>query len=141
MRRRERTEILIQGSEDIAKEFAKEIAMKYKVTVIQKPESALVLLKTRETAKKSLFYLGEMLVTECTVQIKDSIGIGIVKGQREELAHSLAIIDAAYEADLGETRSWSHVLENEKKNIQKNLQELNRSILKTKVNFETMDVQ
>jgi len=82
-----------------------------------------------------------MLVTECTVQIKDSIGIGIVKGQREELAHSLAIIDAAYEADLGETRLWSHVLENEKKNIQKNLQELNRSILRTKVNFETMDVQ
>ncbi|MDQ7863088.1 hypothetical protein RCO48_24800 [Peribacillus frigoritolerans] len=54
MRRRERTEILIQGSEDIAKEFAKEIAMKYKVTIIQKPESALVLLKTRENGKKEL---------------------------------------------------------------------------------------
>lgn len=63
-----------------------------------------------------------------------------IKGHREELAHSLAIIDAAYQADLGETRVWTHVLENEKKNKQKNLQELNRSILKTKVNFETMDV-
>ncbi|MFI8496292.1 phosphonate C-P lyase system protein PhnG [Peribacillus butanolivorans] len=141
MRRKERTEILIQGTADIAKDFAKEIEMKYKVNVIQKPESALVLLKARETAKKSLFYLGELLVTECTVQIQDSIGIGIVKGHREELAHCLAIIDAAYQADLVETRLWSHVLENEKKNIQKNLQELNQSILKTKVNFETMDVQ
>ncbi|KON70548.1 phosphonate C-P lyase system protein PhnG [Peribacillus butanolivorans] len=141
MRRKERTEILIQGTADIAKDFAKEIEMRYKVNVIQKPESALVLLKARETAKKSLFYLGELLVTECTVQIQDSIGIGIVKGHREELAHCLAIIDAAYQADLVETRLWSHVLENEKKNIQKNLQELNQSILRTKVNFETMDVQ
>ncbi|MFE0503329.1 phosphonate C-P lyase system protein PhnG [Peribacillus butanolivorans] len=141
MRRKERTEILIQGTADIAKDFAKEIKMRYKVNVIQKPESALVLLKARETAKKSLFYLGELLVTECTVQIQDSIGIGIVKGHREELAHCLAIIDAAYQADLVETRLWSHVLENEKKNIQKNLQELNQSILRTKVNFETMDVQ
>ncbi|MFD4816662.1 phosphonate C-P lyase system protein PhnG [Peribacillus butanolivorans] len=141
MRRKERTEILIQGTADIAKDFAKEIEMRYKVNVIQKPESALVLLKARETAKKSLFYLGELLVTECTVQIQDSIGIGIVKGYREELAHCLAIIDAAYQADLVETRLWSHVLENEKKNIQKNLQELNQSILRTKVNFETMDVQ
>ncbi|MFB7637939.1 phosphonate C-P lyase system protein PhnG [Peribacillus butanolivorans] len=141
MRRKERTEILIQGTADIAKDFAKEIEMRYKVNVIQKPESALVLLKARETANKSLFYLGELLVTECTVQIQDSIGIGIVKGHREELAHCLAIIDAAYQADLVETRLWSHVLENEKKNIQKNLQELNQSILRTKVNFETMDVQ
>ncbi|KMY51518.1 phosphonate C-P lyase system protein PhnG [Peribacillus loiseleuriae] len=141
MKRKERTEILIQGSDAIARDFAKEIEMKYTVTVIQQPENGLVLLKARETAKKSLFYLGELLVTECKVQIHDSIGIGIVKGHQEELAYWLAVIDAAYQADLLETRVWSHILEKEKENIQKNRQELQQSILRTKVSFETMDVQ
>ncbi|MBA9025980.1 phosphonate C-P lyase system protein PhnG [Peribacillus huizhouensis] len=141
MKRKERTEILIQGSSTIAKDFAKEIEMRYTVTVIQQPENGLVLLKARETAKKSLFYLGEILVTECKVQIYDSIGIGIVKGHQEELAYCLAVIDAAYQADLLETRVWSHILEKEKENIQKNRQELQQSILRTKVSFETMDVQ
>jgi alpha-D-ribose 1-methylphosphonate 5-triphosphate synthase subunit PhnG len=141
MKRKERTEILIQGSAAIAKEFTKEIEKRYTVTLIQQPENGLVLLKARETAKKSLFYLGEVLVTECKVQIEDSIGIGIVKGHQEELAYCLAVIDAAYQADLEEIRSWSYVLEDEKENIQKNRQELDQSILRTKVSFETMDVQ
>ncbi|WP_028392534.1 phosphonate C-P lyase system protein PhnG [Bacillus cihuensis] len=141
MKRKERTEILIQGSSTIAKDLAKEIEMKYTVTVIQQPENGLVLLKARETAKKSLFYLGELLVTECKVQIQNSIGIGIVKGYQEELAYCLAVIDAAYQADLTETRVWPHILEKEKENIQKNRQELHQSILRTKVSFETMDVQ
>lgn len=141
MKRKARTEILIQGSATIARDFAKEIEMRYTVTVIQQPENGLVLLKARETAKKSLFYLGEILVTECKVQIHDSIGIGIVKGHQEELAYCLAVIDAAYQAELLETRVWSHILEKEKENIQKNRQELQQSILRTKVSFETMDVQ
>ncbi|MFJ5624220.1 phosphonate C-P lyase system protein PhnG [Peribacillus loiseleuriae] len=141
MKRKERTEILIQGSATIAKDFAKEIEMRYTVNVIQQPENGLVLLKARETAKKSLFYLGELLVTECKVQIHDLIGIGIVKGHQEELAYCLAVIDAAYQAGLIETRVWSHILEREKENIQKNRQELNQSTLRTKVSFETMDVQ
>lgn len=112
----------------------------YQVKVIQEPESGLVMMKVRETSQQSLFYPGEVLVTECKVQIEGRIGIGIVTEDQTELAYNLAVIDAAYEAKLPETMAWKLLLENEEKVIQEQRAAANRSILKTKVNFETMDV-
>ena len=95
----------------------------------------------RETAKNSLFYLGEVLVTETKVQINNALGIGIVVGTDEALSYELAVIDAAYQANLKETEHWESLFEEEEKRIQKNKEKREKSILKTKVNFEMMDVQ
>ncbi|UFT99315.1 phosphonate C-P lyase system protein PhnG [Radiobacillus kanasensis] len=140
MKRRRRTEILINGSQKLSEELAHIINETYQVKVIQEPESGLVMLKVRETSQKSLFYPGEVLVTECKVQIEGTIGIGIVTGDQQDLAYNLAVIDAAFEADLPETNGWMEVLENEEKVIEEQRAAANQSILKTKVNFETMDV-
>lgn len=120
--------------------MANVISEHYQVKVIQEPESGLVMLKVRETSQKSLFYPGEVLVTECKVQIDKAIGIGIVTGDQPELAYNLAVIDAAFEANLPETIGWVELLENEEKMIQAQIADAQQSILKTKVNFETMDV-
>lgn len=140
MKRKRRTEILINGSQDTVESMAKEIEERYQVKVIQEPENGLVMLKARETAQKSLFYLGEVLVTECKVQIQESIGIGILKGHQPQLAYNLAVIDAAFKGNLIETKSWIKILEDEEKKIQENRKAVNNAILKTKVSFETMDV-
>jgi alpha-D-ribose 1-methylphosphonate 5-triphosphate synthase subunit PhnG len=140
MKRRRRTEILINSSQNRVEDMANSIKDNYQVKVIQEPESGLVMLKVRETSQKSLFYPGEVLVTECKVQIEGSIGIGIVTGDQPELSYNLAVIDAAYEAMLPETIGWKLLLENEEKSIQEQRTAANHSILKTKVNFETMDV-
>jgi alpha-D-ribose 1-methylphosphonate 5-triphosphate synthase subunit PhnG len=140
MKRRRRTEILINGSQKVVEDMVHCIKGKYQVKVIQEPESGLVMLKVRETSQKSLFYPGEVLVTECKVQIEGRIGIGIVTGDQPELSYNLAVIDAAYEAMLPETIGWMELLENEEKVIQEQRAADNHSILKTKVNFETMDV-
>ncbi|MDQ0232738.1 phosphonate C-P lyase system protein PhnG [Metabacillus malikii] len=140
MRRRQRTEILINGSHALAQELAQSIIGNYRVTVIQAPEHGLVMLKLRETSQRSLFYPGEVFVTECKVQINCTIGIGIVMGDNHELAHNLAVIDAAYEAGLPETAQWTDRLLIEEQNIAAQQAKRNQAILKTKVNFETMDV-
>lgn len=141
MKRRRRTEILINGSQKLAEDIAHCIKDKYEVKVIQEPESGLVMLKVRETSQKSPFYPGEVLVTECKVQIKGNIGIGIVAGDQPELSYHLAVIDAAFEAMQPETIRWMELLlENEEKVIQEQRAAASHSILKTKVNFETMDV-
>ncbi|MEC1523815.1 phosphonate C-P lyase system protein PhnG [Neobacillus niacini] len=141
MKRRRRTEILINGSHKIVEDMANCIKDNYQVKVIQEPESGLVMLKVRETSQKSLFYPGEVLVTECKVQIKGKIGIGIVAGDQPELSYHLAVIDAAFEAMPPETIRWMELLlEEEEKVIQEQIAAANHSILKTKVNFETMDV-
>jgi alpha-D-ribose 1-methylphosphonate 5-triphosphate synthase subunit PhnG len=140
MKRRRRTEILINGSQKRVEDMANCIKDKYQVKVIQEPESGLVMLKVRETSQKRLFYPGEVLVTECKVQIDGRIGIGIVTGDQPELSYHLAVIDAAYENMLPETIGWMKLLEDEEKVIQEQRAAANHSILKTKVNFETMDV-
>lgn len=98
------------------------------------------MVKMREAAQKSLFYLGEVFVTEAKVQIKDKLGIGIVTGNNQELAYYLAVIDAAYNAGLEETANWEQRLLDEEIKIKKKAEKEQRKILMTKVNFETMDV-
>ena len=91
MNRRRRTAILIDGSPSFAKDLAGEIERNYAIQVLSEPQHALTMIKLRETAKNSLFYLGEVLVTETKVQINNQLGIGIVVGNEEELSYQLAV--------------------------------------------------
>lgn len=140
MERRRRTEILINGNKNVAATLAQQILAKYEVKTIEKPNNGLVMVKVRETAKNSLFYLGEVFVTECKVEISGYIGFGILKGHEPELAYHLAVVDAAYNAQLPETERWNEVLLKEEAAIHEQRKNSFMKILKTKVNFETMDV-
>jgi alpha-D-ribose 1-methylphosphonate 5-triphosphate synthase subunit PhnG len=140
MNRSKRTKILIDGSRNFTRELVNEIARNYDIHVLATPQQALTMVKLRETAQKSLFYLGEVLVTETKVEINNTLGIGIVVGDEEEFSYQLAVIDAAYEANLVETEKWTSIFEEEEKRIHENRILKEASILKTKVNFEMMDV-
>ena len=140
MKRRRRTEILIQGNPILAQNFAEMIINKYECREIVAPQYGLTMIKMRESAKNSLFYIGEVLMTEAKVEINQCIGIGIVVGIEDELAKHLAIIDAAYKANLPETELWkAQLIEAEKAIIKERAQE-QAELFETKVNFETMDV-
>ncbi|MFC5447423.1 phosphonate C-P lyase system protein PhnG [Paenibacillus aestuarii] len=140
MKRKQRTEILVAGSPDLAVSLANDILSRYQVEVIEKPNHGLVMTQVRETAQKSLFYLGEVLVTECKVRTNGAVGIGIVKGDQPELAYHLAVIDAAYAAELEETAAWSAALLAEGERIQAERLALHAKVMRTKVDFETMDI-
>jgi alpha-D-ribose 1-methylphosphonate 5-triphosphate synthase subunit PhnG len=139
MKRKQRTEILINGTPGMAAELANEITSQYDVRTLEEPHQGLVMIKVRESAQKSLFYLGEMLVTECKVRIGSTVGLGIIKGAEPELAYQLAVIDAAYEAGLPEVDAWSPRLLEEADRIQAGRQAHAAGVLRTKVHFETMD--
>jgi len=140
MNRRRRTEILIRSSDNLAARFAEEIVRRYQVREIERPNNGLVMLKIRESAQNSLFNIGEVLVTESKVQINGHLGIGITIDNNPELAYNLAIVDAAYNAQLPETPEWNEILIKEEIKNNQREEVNNRKILKTKVSFETMDV-
>ncbi|GAA0305941.1 alpha-D-ribose 1-methylphosphonate 5-triphosphate synthase subunit PhnG [Gracilibacillus halotolerans] len=140
MNRRRRTEILIQGKPSLAQKLADEIKEKYLCQEVSAPKYGLTMMKVRETAKNSLFYIGEVLVTEAKVAIKQEIGVGIVIGMKDELATHLAIIDAAYNAELPETANWEAPLLAEEQAIREEKIHKQAQILRTKVQFETMEV-
>ena len=71
MNRRRRTEILIKDNKDLATKLANEIKEKYEIKSIEEHNNGLVMIKMRETSKRELFYLGEVLVTESKVYVMD----------------------------------------------------------------------
>ncbi|KGA99036.1 phosphonate C-P lyase system protein PhnG [Alkalihalobacillus alcalophilus ATCC 27647 = CGMCC 1.3604] len=140
MKRRRRTKIFIEGEPILAREMAQELTDKYEWQQIVEPRIGLTMMKMRETAQKSLFYLGEVLMTEAKVEVQGTIGIGLVMGDRKGLAQQLAIIDAAYVLDLPETKNWNDKLLLEEKKIEKDRASMQQQLFDTKVNFEAMDI-
>ncbi|SEJ46412.1 alpha-D-ribose 1-methylphosphonate 5-triphosphate synthase subunit PhnG [Bhargavaea ginsengi] len=139
MKRRRMTEILIEGNPELADRLASEIRHHYPVRELAAPRQGLTMIKMRETAKQSLFYLGEVLVTEAKVEIGDHIGVGIVAGVREKLAGDLAVIDAACRAGLSETAGWTAMLEAEEIRLADRKHRELAALEKTKVQFDTME--
>lgn len=140
MKRKERTQILVESRSELSHTLCAQIEAGYSINIIEKPNNGLVMLKMRENSKRSLFYLGEVLVTECKVEVEGVIGLGILNGLDEQKAYQLAVIDAACNAALAETDAWEVLLKQEQEVIQQRIQADYARTLQTKVNFETMDV-
>ncbi|CEI81651.1 Phosphonate metabolism protein PhnG [Oceanobacillus oncorhynchi] len=140
MKRKRRTEILIQSDTDLAESLANQIKQTYSFKEIVAPQYGLTMVKMRESAKKSLFYIGEVLVTEAKVELNGQIGIGIIQGMHDGLALNLAIIDAAYNASFPETLSWKDALVAAEAEIKRKKAKQQAELMETKVSFETMDV-
>lgn len=140
MNRKRRTLILIAGDPGLARTLAEQVAASYPIEPFEQPASGLVMVKARETAQRGLFFLGEVLMTECRVTVAGHTGLGLVRGDRPELCRHLAVIDAAFRAALPETAGWTEVLLGEETAVRNKAIQAHRDTLRTKVSFVTMDV-
>lgn len=116
--------------------LAEEIKKVYDVVVVKEPEKALAMIKMREPVKESIFYLGEVIVTEATVSVNGVNGTAVTMGDDYEKTISMAIVDAAYNGSLFEKEQL--LLEWEKEQVCKEEKE-NAMFMKTMVNFNSMD--
>lgn len=140
MKRKERTKILVHCDNEFLKTWADKFEKEEPMQMIEEPSNAMTMIKMRESAQNSLFYLGEMLISETRVSCKGKIGIGIVQGNALEASFYLAVIDAGVHAELSIVQEFEKELKlvQDKQNIQK--QKHIDKILKTRVQFETMEV-
>lgn len=139
MQRLRRTKILIESDPTLIQNMAQQVMQKYAVEIIEPPHNALVMIKLREGAEGKQFYLGELLVTECRVQIEETLGIGLIQDHKPQVAYRLAVIDAAYQARLPESTTWDVLLEAAENELTaKHLTEA-AHLARTKVQFSTLD--
>ncbi|MGL5067886.1 MAG: phosphonate C-P lyase system protein PhnG [Sarcina sp.] len=140
MDRKRRTQILANGRTKLLEHIASHIKSVHKIETILEPELGLAMLKVREYGKGELFYMGEVLITEAKVYVDEKIGVGLVLGENYEKALNLAIVDGAYNLGSSECDLFEEILTREEEKI--NVIEENRKnqILKTKVDFSTMEV-
>jgi alpha-D-ribose 1-methylphosphonate 5-triphosphate synthase subunit PhnG len=93
----------------------------------------------RESARRSVFPLGEVLVTEAKVRVEGASGLGLVRGWDEAGAEDLAIIDASCRADLAVNLPWWEKLVAAEAQMEAD-RAVERTILETtRVDFQTMD--
>lgn len=138
MKRAQRTKLLIEVGRNEALQMAKQIEGQYSITIVQPPREGLVMMKMRESAQQSLFYIGEVLVTETKVKVNETFGLGIVVEHDPELSKALAIIDAAYNGQLQETKAWTTTLKTLDETLKQQQHDIKRSIERTKVQFNSM---
>lgn len=136
---KKRTKIFIEYAREEVIKLSEEVSNKYNIEIISQPTEALTMIKVREKAKNSLFYIGEVLVTETKVRINDQIGVGIVRGHNEELSKAMAIADAYYKLNDEDEDKWTEIfLKCEEEGIRK--ESLYKTYLaNTKVDFNTMN--
>ncbi len=139
MKRKDRCKILLGLSDSLIRTLAKKVCEKHVVQEIEAPSHSLVMIKKRESSKNSVFYLSEILVSECRVMINDVMGLGILAGMNLKKAKYLAIIDAAFNANLKITEKIEKTLENEKLKQDKEERIKSKMVLDTRVSFNTMN--
>lgn len=138
MTKKEVTTILCRASKEEVNKIANDIQNRYPVSILKEPKKTLVMVKVRESIKRSLFYLGEVLASECMVFIKENKGVGLIAGDDFEKVLAMAIIDGAINAGLeGEFSLYQQLGELEKAQV-KSRGFKNAQILKSKVNFNVM---
>jgi alpha-D-ribose 1-methylphosphonate 5-triphosphate synthase subunit PhnG len=140
MSRRRRTRVLVDGDPALATALCKRIRQRYNVTTLSEPRELLVMLKVRESAQGSLFYLGEALATECRVQLEGVPGVGLLLGSERRRAFEMAVIDAALSAKepLTEEADWTALLLAEEARLAELLRVEQTRIEQTRVEFSSM---
>lgn len=134
-----RTEILVEGDFAVFRRLAEKITEDSKVKVTRGPETTLVMMPVMDTVEMAPFYLGEVLITECAVEVDGTSGFGFVIGDEPERALCLAIIEAALNSGHSFVSEIERALsEQEKAILAKRRREYN-IITRTKVDFETRE--
>jgi alpha-D-ribose 1-methylphosphonate 5-triphosphate synthase subunit PhnG len=139
MTRRRRTRILVLGPASLRRAWAAEIRSLHAVETLEPPRAGLVMGKVRESARRGLFYLGEVLVTEAKVRVAGAPGLGLLRGWDEEGAVDLAVIDAAERAGLKLPTPWLDRLIEAETALEGERATQRFAIEATRVDFQTMD--
>ena len=138
MEKRRLFKILAKAEREEVGCLAKKIKDKYSVTIIKKPEKTLAMIKMREPVKESLFYLGEVIISEAVVMLDDVKGTAVTMGDDFDKVTNMAVIDAA--CNKGVFEDYAALEQLEEKQLLAEQRE-NAMFMKTKVNFHSMDTE
>lgn len=137
MTKRELSAILAKASKEEVSAIADPMKVEHEIQMMKEPQKTLVMVKVRESVKNSLFYLGEVLVTECMVMVDGKKGVSVVAGDEYEKAIGIAIIDGYLNGEHCKETVIKKIEQLEKRQKQAR-EQLNRQLRKSKVNFNVM---
>ncbi len=138
MNKKKWTTLFIRYGKKEAAEFYALHKDQMECTTVSGPIEGLTMIKVREHAQNSLFYLGEVRVTETKLRHGKEIGLGVVKGDEPELSTALAFIDLCFKTDQF-TDTLNNILSDLEDRETEAVHKKTQEILRTKVNFDMMN--
>lgn len=136
MEKRRLSQILARTDAQNVRELAEEIKTEYTTVLIKAPEKSLAMIRMREPVKESLFYLGEVIVSEAIVELDGVKGMAVLMGDDFDKVLDMAVIDAACKKGVFQRYDRLEALEQEQA---LRIQKENALFMQTMVNFNSMD--
>lgn len=136
MEKRRVSKILARASKEQVRKLADEIKAEYSPVIIKAPEKSLTMIRMREPVQESLFYLGEVIVSEAIVDLDGAKGVAVLMGDDFDKVLDMAVIDAA--CNKGVFQRYD-ILEQLEKEQAVRLEKENAMFMKTMVSFNSMD--
>lgn len=136
MEKRRISKILAQAGKEEVKRLAGEIKEKYSPVIVKSPEKSLAMIRMREPVQESLFYLGEVIVSEAIVDLDGAKGVAVIMGDDFDKVLDMAVIDAACNKGVFQRYDFLEQLEKEQTH---RLEKENALFMQTMVSFHSMD--
>ncbi len=136
MKKRRISKILARAGKDQVKRLADEIKKDYSPVIVKAPEKSLTMIRMREPVRESLFYLGEVIVSEAIVDLVGAKGVAVLMGDDFDKVLDMAVIDAA--CNKGVFQRYD-ILEQLEKEQTLRLEKENALFMQTMVSFHSMD--
>jgi len=128
--------IMAKADSAVIAELASSIKIRHDLVIIKEPSKTLTMVTLREPVKSSLFYIGEIIVTEAIVALEGVKGAAVMLGDDFDKALNMAVIDAA--CNKGVFTDEGVLFDLEKMQLEQEQKE-NAMHLKTMVSFTSMD--
>ncbi len=138
MEKRRISKILARAGKEQVKRLADEIKEDYSPVIVKAPEKSLTMIRMREPVQESLFYLGEVIVSEAIVDLDGAKGVAVIMGDDFEKVLDMAVIDAA--CNKGVFRRYDFLEQLEKEQTYR-LKKENALFMQTMVSFHSMDAE
>lgn len=136
MEKRRISRILARAGKEQVKNLADEIKEVYSPVIVKAPEKSLTMIRLREPVQESLFYLGEVMVSEAIVDLDGAKGVAVIMGDDFDKVLDMAVIDAACNKGVFQRYDILEQLEREQT---LRLEKENALFMQTMVNFHSMD--
>ena len=136
MEKRRISKILARAGKEEVKRLAGEIKEKYSPVIVKSPEKSLAMIRMREPVQESLFYLGEVIVSEAIVDLDGAKGVAVIMGDDFDKVLDMAVIDAACNNGVFQRYDFLEQLEKEQTH---RLEKENALFMQTMVSFHSMD--
>jgi len=137
MKREELNFLLQQVDREKLKKLADKIREEKPVNVISAPSQQTVMVPVKDTVAGTGFYTGEVLVTQCLVQVEEEKGWAMVMDYEPELALDIALLDACFASSFRVQDITDIALEG-MENYRKKMEQEKEYTASTKVNFDLM---